>query len=118
MNSYVVYNDEYKVVICKIHECAISSKSIISHFRDEHNIPLEKRQEIVDYVSTKVIIEADQLNCSINAITPIPYLKIVNGHQCQYDDCLLILGTIESIKKHCKHAHAWKAKDVLRKSDY
>src|SRR4030095_6800293 len=77
MNSYVVYNAQHRVVICKAHEYAISSKTAISHFRDEYDISLEKRQEIFNYISTKVVVEADQLEYSLDRVTPIPYLKIV-----------------------------------------
>jgi hypothetical protein len=114
MNSYVIYNPQHQVVICKAHECAISLKTAISHFREEHNIPLEKRQEIFNYISTKVVVEADQLEYSLNRVTPIPYLKIVNAYQCQYESCCLILSTLESIKKHCRQEHLWKAKDGIR----
>ena len=113
MSSHVVYNDQHQVVICKLHEYAVSAKTVISHFRDEHNLSLEKRQEIVHYVSTKVIKEADQLQYFSERVTPIPYLKIINGYQCQYFGCSLVLGTVESIKKHCRHDHAWKAKDGI-----
>lgn len=117
MNSYVAYNDQHYVIICKTHECAISPKSVVSHFRDEHDLPLEKRQEILNYVSSKVVVEAEQLEYSSNRVRPIPYLKIMNAYQCQYGTCSLILGTLTSIKKHCRHNHDWKAKDGIRWSE-
>jgi Orsellinic acid/F9775 biosynthesis cluster protein D len=117
MNSYVIYNTQHQVIICKEHECAVSSKSIIRHFRDEHDITVEQRQEIFNFASTKIIVEADQLEYSIDRVLPIPYLKVVTAYQCQYEGCSLILSTVGSIKKHVKIDHAWKAKDGICWSD-
>jgi len=114
MNSYIVYNSEHKVIICKEHEYAWSLKSIVSHFRDEHDITLQVRKEILNYASNIPIVEADQLLYLRDQVTIIPYLKVIQGYPCEYESCNLILSTSHSIKKHCKLDHRWKAKDGIR----
>jgi hypothetical protein len=53
MSSYVNYNEEYRVLICRQHKYAIPFKSIVKHFRDKHDgISLTARQEILDYASS------------------------------------------------------------------
>ena len=113
MNAYVVYNSEHKVLICKEHEYALSLKSIVSHFREEHDIPLQARQEIFQYATKAQIAEPEDLVYSNDKVGVIPYLKIIQGYRCEYESCNLILGTIHSIKKHCKLEHEWKTKDGI-----
>ena len=112
MNKYVVYNSHYQVLICKAHQYAFTSESMMRHFRNEHKeLSLQTRQEIIHYASTMNIADAEQLSYSIDRITPIPYLKIVEGYQCQFTLCCKILGTLDSVKKHCKLEHEWSAKN-------
>lgn len=112
MNKHVVYNSHYRVLICKTHQYALTSESLTRHFRDEHKeLSLETRQEIIKYAFTLNIAEVESLLYLNDRVTPIPYLKIVEGYECQYETCRKILGTLESMKKHCRQDHEWKAKN-------
>ena len=110
-NQYVVYNDEYKVLICKQHQYAITAKSIVAHFRDKHDITKDARQKIIDYASQFAISEIHHLAHPTDRIAPIPHLKVIEGYICQYAECTLISGTLESVKQHCKVVHNWKIKE-------
>ena len=111
MSAYLFFNQEHNVLICKVHQCVISSKFVYRHFLVEHNLDLKVRQEVVNYASQFATAEASELMYSPHKVISIPYLSIVDGFKCQYEECDKVLGTLASMKGHCKVDHAWKAKD-------
>ena len=111
MSEYIFFNREYNVLICKAHQHAISSRYVTRHFLQEHDISLSGRQAIQAYASQYVVTEAAELLYSSERIPPIPYLRIINGFQCQYDMCTKIQGTLDSMKRHCRMEHSWKSKN-------
>jgi hypothetical protein len=111
MSGYLFFNTEHNVLICKAHQYAISPTVLIRHFRQEHELDLGVRQEIINYASQFHTIEASQLTYSPEKVVLIPYLSVVPGFQCQYEVCNKILRTLYSVKKHCRLDHEWKAKD-------
>jgi hypothetical protein len=111
MSSYVHFNQEHKILICKVHQYAVSFKFLARHFLEEHDLDIKIRQEIVNYASQFTTVEPTQLSYSLEKVTLVPYLSIITGFQCQYETCNKILGTLNSTQKHCKLDHNWKAKD-------
>jgi len=111
MSAYLFFNQEQNVLICKVHQCAISFRVIYRHFLDEHNLELKVRQEVINYASQFATAEASELTYSPHEVIPVPYLSIVDALKCQYEDCGKVLGTLMSMKGHCKVVHVWKAKD-------
>jgi Orsellinic acid/F9775 biosynthesis cluster protein D len=111
MNTYVTYNVDYKVLICKQHQCAISFKYLSRHLLDNHDLSLKERQNILVYASQFSIAEPKELTYSVNSIDPIPYLKIIQAHRCVYENCNVICGTLDTVKEHCKRKHGWKSKE-------
>ena len=111
MSAYLFFNQDHHVLICKVHQYAVSSKFIYRHFLDEHDLDVNVRQDIIQYASQFTTAEASQLIYSTEKVVPVPYLSTISGFQCQYDQCHKVLGTLQSVQKHCKHDHAWKAKD-------
>jgi hypothetical protein len=109
MNGYFVYNSEHRVLICKQHQYCVSRSSVPRHLLQEHDISITVRQEIISYVEQ--FATAEEITYSADKVIPIPYLRTITGFQCQYDTCHKILGTLQSVKKHCRLEHAWKAKD-------
>ena len=112
MSAYLYFNQEHKVLLCKVHQCAITSKFIYRHFLNDHDLDLKVRQEIVNYASQFSTAEASELTYSPHKVIPVPYLTIVDAYKCQYEECHKVLGTFASMKWHCNVEHAWKAKDV------
>jgi hypothetical protein len=111
MNAYIHFNHEHNVLICKVHQYAVSSKFLARHFLEEHDLDIKIRQEITNYASQFTTVEPSQVLYSLEKIIPVPYLNIITGFQCQYERCGKVLGTLASIKHHCKVDHDWKAKD-------
>ena len=114
MNTYVTYNDDHKVLICKQHQCAVSLKYLSRHLLDSHNLSLKERQDILAYASQFIIVEPKELTYSINSVNPIPYLRIIQAYRCEYESCNVICGTLDTVKEHCKRKHIWKIKDGVR----
>jgi len=117
MNSYIIHNSEYNVLICKKHEYAVSEEFLTRHFRTEHDLSLELRQEILAYASQFTPIKPADLSYTSGKIVPIPYLRIIDGFQCTFNECDTILGTVTSMTKHCREKHNWKSKDGERWSN-
>ena len=111
MSAYLFFNQEHKVLICKAHQYAVSSKFIYRHFLDEHDLDISVRQDIIQYGSQFTTADPSQLIYSTEKVIPVPYLSTIMGFQCQYDMCHKVLGTLHSVQKHCKLDHDWKAKD-------
>ena len=111
MSAYLFYNNNYNVLICKIHQCTLFLKSLTWHFLKEHDLNLFIWQSIYNYVEHYTVTKAADLTYSSETIYPIPYLSIINGFQCQYEPCHKILGTLASMKVHCCFDHEWKAKN-------
>ena len=111
MNAYIVHNSEYNILICKEHGYALSEEFLTRHFRMEHDLPLERRQEILAYASQFHPTKPTELTYTQERVIPIPYLPIIDGYQCNFDGCHVILGTVTSITKHCREKHDWKIKD-------
>ena len=111
MSTYIHFNQEQNVLICKVHQYAISSKFLYRHLLDEHDLDLKVRQEIINYVSQFTTAEVSHLTYSQDKVVPVPYLSIFTAFQCQYGTCNKVLGTLYSVKKHCRVDHDWKAKD-------
>ena len=111
MSGYIFFNSDYNVLICKAHQHAIPSRYITRHFLEEHDVSLSVRQAIQVYASQYMIVEPTAIVYSSEPIQPIPYLRIINGYQCQYNTCEKILGTLDSMKRHCQVEHNWKSRD-------
>lgn len=95
--------------ICKEHQCGISLKWLRRHFQEEHkHLSLESRQEIFNYASSRTMVEPEALCHPVEIIPAIIGLKIIQGYRCEYEGCIVIYGTIESVKQHCKIGHTRK----------
>src|SRR5579862_7338859 len=75
MSAYLHYNDEYKVLICKTHQYALSRKSLTRHFLEEHSLNLSIRQSINNYAEQFMVTKAMDLTYCSEAIYSILYAK-------------------------------------------
>jgi len=108
MNQYVTYNADYQVLICRQHGYAIPRDYIVRHFRTFHKtIPLETRQKIAEYGKSLILLSPDNVDIPRDVPHPIDDLTIMNGFECNYEQCGELLGTMFSIRKHCNAVHGW-----------
>jgi hypothetical protein len=110
MDSYVTYNAQYKVLICRQHKYAIPPDYITRHFRESHQgIPLATRQGIVDYSKTLDLAAVEEVATPPDQVEPVHGLNITDGFQCEFDECSELRSTTTSMKQHCWEAHKWVA---------
>lgn len=114
MDPYILYNAEFKVLICNKHQCAIPPAFIERHFWHGHKeVPLQTRRRIVECSRKVETYSPSEVTTPMEVIDPIKGLKLRSGFRCTYDKCGNICGTIGSIKEHSK-AHKWGSMDVRR----
>jgi hypothetical protein len=94
MNAYIHFNQEHNVLICKVHQYAVSSKFLARHFLEEHDLDIKIRQDIITYAFQFTTAEPLQILYSPEKVIPVPYLSIIMGFQCQYEGCEKVLGTL------------------------
>jgi hypothetical protein len=102
MEQHVIYNPEYRVLICREHACGITPRGVELHFRVKHNsLPLETRQAILKYSRTLLLCEPENIKVLEVPIDHINGLEIVDGYHCNATNCTTLFGTFKSIQRHC-----------------
>jgi len=105
MEQYIIYNEEYHMIICKSCGYAIKSDWIERHLRQKYKeLEIKVRKELAVYVkglkqSTTVITPSD----GCQAITG---LHVKKGYECE--DCQYLCPELSSMQEHCKRNHDWK----------
>ena len=74
MSAYLFFNEEQNVLICKVHQSAISARVINRHFLDEHKLDLKVRQEVMNYASQFATTEVSELTYFPHKVIPVPIL--------------------------------------------
>jgi len=109
VQHHIVYNAQYKVLICKEHKYTILD--VTRHFR-EHHPKMKTKTRLQIRAATQHLELAkpeDITNLSSNSL-PIEGLELIeNGAKC--NDCEYVAGTIGTMEDHCRNKHNWKAKD-------
>ena len=107
MEPYIVYNSQYKAIICRKHGYAIPPKSIVQHFRNEHKeLPIETRKQIINQVQSLEIYEPKDVVIPEERAPSIECLTVRTGYLCTFDGCNTIHGTSKSIERHVSD-HMW-----------
>ena len=111
MDGRVIYDKNYKVLICLQHQYAIASGWLERHFREEHpDCPLPTRQKMVDEATKLETVQPNQIIYTSMPVNPVLHLKTVTGYCCNDEECREIKGTISSITVHCRSKHSWTSK--------
>ena len=83
MDSYVVYNARYGILICREHGYAMKSSFIERHFRNEHqSTPLEIRRQILEYAKTLPLVDPEDAPTPTDIPFQIIGLPVYNGFHC------------------------------------
>jgi len=107
MDAYVLYNRQYKILICRQHHYAIPQSWVSRHFQKHHKeTPLETRNRIEKYVAELDLLRPEEIEPPQDMV-PVDGLTIYAGYKCLYDGCLELAGTEASMAQHCKVNHKW-----------
>jgi Orsellinic acid/F9775 biosynthesis cluster protein D len=108
--QYVLYLDEFKVVICRQCEYGITKGGIRLHFERHHtSIPVKDRRALENHLLSLQIAEVKDVKAPVTAVEFIKGLKIHEGYMCAAEGCHHLRTTLVSIKKHCQSEHRWTA---------
>jgi hypothetical protein len=81
MNTYVTYNAQYKVLICREHMYGVNPDHLSRHLRDSHkSIPLAMRNAIVDYSKTLDLAAPENIDVVGETAHAIEGLTATNVH--------------------------------------
>jgi len=109
MDLYIKYNEVYKVLICCEQQCTISPATIQEHFTKKHSdVLLKICQEILEYALTLELCHPNAVIHSLEKIPAVNGLKIHDGFVCNFEGCMDIHGTKNSIRRHCSMRHKWE----------
>jgi Orsellinic acid/F9775 biosynthesis cluster protein D len=103
LSQYFIYNVEYKILICREHQCGVTPNYVERHLRNEHrNIPLTTRQDILSSIHSLTLCIPEDIIGFTSVMSPVHGLEVVDGYKCQALECAFLAGTVESIKHHCR----------------
>lgn len=103
---------EYGVLLCTICEesYCLPLNGIAEHLRDFHKDVLTKKQRgtLVKYSKTLELLSPKKVLIPQKERGPVPGLHKIHGFECL--ECNILLGTPESMRKHCGYKHEWTKK--------
>src|SRR5579859_463996 len=120
MNVYIYFNQEHNVLICKVHQYAVSFKFLVHHFLQKHDLDIKICQGIVNYASQFTTMEPGHLLYSSEKVIPVLYLDIVDVFQCKYDACnktiarLIMIGKLRTDRNGLKYGCKYSSKDMIK----
>jgi Orsellinic acid/F9775 biosynthesis cluster protein D len=104
--EYVIYNPQYKVLICREHGYAMKPSFIERHLRRIHKAtPRSIRQSIIEYSNGLELIAPEDLETPRDTPAAIQGLDIKDSFQCI--NCSLLRERKRDIMDHCRHEHGW-----------
>jgi Orsellinic acid/F9775 biosynthesis cluster protein D len=106
MEEYVIYNPQYKVLICRKHREAMNPSFIERHLRLAHKAtPLYVRQSVLEYSNGLELIAPEDLETPEDTPETIGGLNFKNSFQCI--NCLFLQERKRNIMDHCRYEHGW-----------
>lgn len=111
LNKYVLYLDEWKVLICLHEKCqyALTSEGIWNHYMRHHKASYDLclRRQIMSYVNELQLTSPSEIIAPTNIPAPISGLRVWKGWRCNV--CSKVGAVINgaSMKVHCRDAHGW-----------
>ena len=103
-SQFVLYLDEWKVLICLNERCkhALSPDGVALHLRTFHKdiYDLQIRRRITDYTNTLALIHPSEIQIPMNIPSPIEGLQIHQGWKCK--TCFEVGPIFDAAQDHCK----------------
>lgn len=109
MDEYIIYNQDFEIVICQICNAGITD-AVQLHFQRHHklDVSLEIRQKITAHVRDLIIRPIQDVIIPSKEIEAIKGIKVIPGFKCTAGfGCQELRGTQSSIEKHCRITHDW-----------
>ena len=106
MQPWLMLNSEFCVIVCHATKCrqALSPDSISRHLRDKHQVIIEFRQQLEEFLKEwQWQYNFQSVLLPLDGSLPQPVLPIIRGFQCQ--DCVYKSTNRGQMRKHCNIEH-------------
>lgn len=81
------YDEQWQVLICRVHHAVVPIKSLKLHLRKEHQFHFKETEPLIQAISTVPCCQVkEDLPCPLNNIVPIQDLEISLGYRCPHCD--------------------------------
>ena len=112
MDRYLIYNAEFKLMICRTCQVGLPSGNILRHIRmhhqetwKAHKPALKTHVENLDLAPLQSLTDAQPDGVR----EPIEGIKIVGGWCCSEESCQVAGISEQYVRKHAQKLHGWKA---------
>jgi hypothetical protein len=105
-NHLVELNVDFQILICLNDKCrcAIKPGAIVRHLRDQHQIPIELRKQVDQYIqSFPSLYDYSTVQLPVDGLSPQPVIPVVNG--CQCIECPYKTQDRSNVRKHANIEH-------------
>ena len=105
-DSFLCYEADYQVLICKEHGYAL--RSLSTHLCDQHSIPAKARKAIVAKYDSYSIPSPKEISLPPPFGRPFAALAApVEAFLCDAEECGFISKSRSVVAQHCNQAHGW-----------
>jgi hypothetical protein len=106
IQSYVIYNEDLKALICRSCQYGLNPKGVKRHFQLYHKgVTLQLRKRIIAWCDTQSAKRLEDVEILMREVDAIEGLKVIDGFICH--TCESLWGTLPSMMKHCQVSHKW-----------
>lgn len=107
-DSFLHYEADYKVLICKEHGYAL--RNLSTHLRDHHSIPAKARKAIVAKYHSYPLLDPKEISLPPLFGRPFEALAApIEVFLCDEEECSFISKNCSIVARHCNKAHGWNS---------
>ncbi|KAG9229056.1 hypothetical protein BJ875DRAFT_475881 [Amylocarpus encephaloides] len=96
-------DDPLGLPVCLLCQNAVLPKSLMDHFRKQHNIPTDIRPYFRSLVSTLPSLEPSDLPSKPHGSRSLRTLRVIKAFQCK--ECPFIRQDVTDVRKHINKEH-------------
>src|SRR5579871_6816194 len=103
---HLLYNSDYRVLICRTCKYALSPNGVKKHLERTHkHLSLDVRKGLVGYARTLDLVTMEEVGMLRPGPKPVVGLEVVSGFYCIR--CEYACATERTIMVHCRESHGW-----------
>lgn len=103
-NGLLLYNTQYRVLICRQCQYAIQKSAVESHLL-RHKIYRTERQRLLTSIAKLVLVEPEDVLLLNSTSLPIEGLPIIEGYRCTLSGCHHLCASEKRMKRHWNESH-------------
>jgi len=108
MASYILYNEEFKLAICRTCKVGLPSENVIRHMRHFHRESWKEHgKEIKQHIDSLILTPRANLVKPEEIREPINGIEVKIGWYCGVEGCSVARVSEKYLKDHCRREHGW-----------